>query len=152
MSQPSLIYDAYLSLVDTELADYARIPNGLDIIGSGGILRCKGYAIIPTDGINTERLVGCKLSVIRNYTVSLVQQMTATVNNATSIDTIYKDLMEDALLVQTAVERSTVLNDSSNGLGVSKFTDDSGVFFLAGEREKFIQLDMNFETEYFVSL
>lgn len=152
MSKISDVYDAYVSLCRTELASYTRIPNGLDIVGSGGIHRCKGFAVTPLDSINTERFVDCKMSVIRNFSISLVNQMTATVNDAAGTDSVYKDLMESAFLLQSAVEKSTVLNDSSNGLGVSKFVDDTGVFFLSGEREKYVQLDINFETEFFIQL
>ena len=152
MSAVSDIYAAYLTEIASVLTDYSRIPNGLDILGGGGLFLAKGYAVIPTDGINTERFVDCQASFVRNYTITLVQQMTATENNTTAMDDIYKDILEDALLVQKQVEKSTILNNSSTGLGVSKFTDDSGLFFLSGEREKYIQLNMNFETEYFVAL
>jgi hypothetical protein len=148
----STIHDAYLTLLEAELPNHTRIPNGLDPVNTVSLLKTKGYALTPSDGLNTERLQGCKASFIRNYTVSLFTQVTSTENNAERIDQIHKQMLEDALLVQAAVEKSTVLNNASTGIGITKFTDDSGMFFLTGEREKFLQLDMNFQTEYFINL
>lgn len=152
MTIVSNTYDAYITLLQTALPNYARIPNGLDAQNAVSLFKRAGYALIPTGQINTNRLVGCKASFVRNYTVSLFNKVTATENNTTATDSIIKNMLEDAVKIEMAVERSTVLNNVAVELGSTKFIDDTGIFFVAGEREKFLQLDINFETEYFITI
>ena len=152
MSKVNLIYDAYITLLEATLPTYARIPNGLDIAGSSQLLKGYGWAVTPQDGLNTERLIGCEASIQRNFTVSLVNRFTATEHNAVAIDSIYKNLLIDAETLVKAVERSTVLNTTIQGLGTTKYTDDLGIEYLDAERSKFLILEMNFQTEYFVDI
>lgn len=153
MTKISLIYGAWIDLIEDTLPSYARITNGLSIEDAPSIVLRKGYAFIPTDGENSERLICGNKSYVRSFDIVLVNQVLATENNTTTWDTLIKALHEDVASMFHAVENSSILNDMTNGLGTSKITGDSGINFVAtDEASKYFQIFISAETEYFESL
>jgi hypothetical protein len=146
------IYDAYITQIQASLPDYARIPNGLDAQNAVSLFKKKGFSFSQGTAENSERLVGCKASVRRQFILSIFQKMYATENNTTAIDAIIKDMLETTVTLIKDIENSNTLNSVTLNVGKTKYLGDQGVVFITGEREKFLQLDINFETEYFIDL
>lgn len=152
-TKASLIYGAWISLIESTLPTYARITNGLAIEDAPSIVLRKGYAMIPTGGENTERQICGKRSYKRGFDIILINQILATENNTTTWDTIIKSLHEDVSSLFHEVEKSSTLNDMTNGLGTSKITGDSGINFVStDDLSKYFQIFISAETEYFENL
>lgn len=150
MSKISLVYDAWITLVQTALPDYYRITNSLDISENPSLLMQKGWALLPSVGENTERVICGNKSYKRSFEIILVNQVTITENNHEFWDILTKEIHEDVATLFSAVENSSVLNDMTNGLGVSKMLSDAGLEFVGeGDKSKFFQVALQVETEYF---
>ena len=150
MSKISQIYDAWITLIEASLPAYARITNGLDPSSTPSVVLRKGYAFIPREGNNTNRFICGVRSYSRVFEVILVNQITATENNTTSWDNLIKSIHEDFKSLFASIENSTTLNDITNGLGNSRLVSDSGIEFTgAGETNKYFQIGITVETEYF---
>lgn len=153
MSKISLIYDAYITLIEASLTGYARITNGLDPSNASSVVLKRGYAVIPREGSNTERQICGKRSYLRVFEVILVNQITATESNTASWDSLIKSLHEDVSTLFNEFEKSSTLNDITNGLGNTKMVSDSGIDFTESQnRSKYFQISLVVETEYFENL
>ncbi len=153
MSKISLIYDSYLSTIATALPTYARITNGLDPANTPSVVLKRGYALIPREGVNTERQICGKRSYLRNFEVILVNQILATENNTSSWDGLIKSLHEDVTTLFSTFEKSSTLNDITNGLGNTKMVSDSGIDYTQTDGGlKYFQISLVVETEYFEEL
>lgn len=153
MSKISLIYDSYITLIEATLPAYARITNGLEPSNTPSTVLKKGYAFIPREGTNTERQICGKRSFLRTFEIVLVNQITATENNTASWDALIKSLHEDVRALFNDIEKSSTLNDITNGLGNTKFVSDSGIEFTATDaKSKYFQISLVVETEYFEEL
>lgn len=153
MSKISLIYDAWIDLIEDTLPTYARIANGLDAGAAPSILLRKGYAFIPATGENTERQICGKRSYSRSFDIILINQVTATENNIDSWDGIIKSIHEDVTSLFKATEESSTLNDIANGLGNSRLVSDSGIEYVANDDiNRYFQIILTVETEYFEAL
>jgi hypothetical protein len=153
MSKISLIYDAYLTLIQASLPAYARIANGLDPSNTPSVLLKKGYAFIPREGSNTERVICGNRSYLRTFEIILVNQITATENNYVAWDGLIKTIHEDVSTMFKEIEKSSTLNDITNGLGNTKMVSDSGIeYSQTAGGNKYFQISIVVETEYFESL
>lgn len=145
MSSLSTIYDSFQSLIETELPAYKKIPNPYFPDTTGNLLSIKSYGIVLGAGFNTERYVGCKITIQRTFQIILLQQITTTDHNLVAKATIEKQMFEDQWILINALEKDTTLAQSSIK---TKYTTDSGLQFLDGDRNKYFLLISDFESEY----
>lgn len=149
MSIVTTIYDAYHTELASLLPSYARIPNPKRLDDAPRMILNKGFAIIPTTGERSDREV-CKFWYKRVYDIVLINQITATVSNETYLDELINSLHEDTHTVLYGIEQSSILNNSSN-IFITRAVSDSGVDIVEdGEFERYLQISLQVETEYFV--
>jgi len=149
MTQVSTVYDALETLIEGELSGYGKLPNPYDPENNSGLLLDKGYGIAFGPGVNTERYVNCKITIERVFSIPLVNVVVATENDTDRHATLEKTIQEDAFKIIKALE-----NDSRLGGAAVKarYSDDSGVLFLEGDREKYLLQQLEVAVEYFEDL
>jgi hypothetical protein len=145
MSKVSTIYDALVSYVETTLTAYKRMPNPYISAENAGLILAKGFGIGIGPGINTNRLLGCKMSMQRDFSIILVNQVTTTDHNVDARETLEKSIFEDQFSLIQGLEGNTTL-----GVEAIKclFVSDNGLNYLESDRNKFFLLESNFTTEY----
>lgn len=145
MTQISTIYDAIDTLIQTQLTTYTRIPNPYDPPENASLLLRRGYGIGVADGANTERQVGCSLSIARIFQILLINQITTTDHNMSARETIEKNLMEDQYKIVKAFEQNPSLSASTMKV---KYISDTGLEFLETDDQKYFIVTTAFEAEY----
>lgn len=139
------VYDALADLVETALTGYARLPNAYVIEQNTYLQLRKGYALAVSPGVNTQRYVGCLTSWERNFTLTLINQVTTTQNNLGSRELLEKALLDDHEKILSAME-----NEVSLGGVVIKSTvvSDNGISFIDTDIQKFFSMTIEIFTEY----
>lgn len=145
MTKISSIIDELGTFVGGLLPSKTRLPNPYDILENPEILLRNGYGIALADGANSNRLVSCKLSVQRTFTIILTKQITTTENNVTQLLDIEKSLYEEHYTLIKAVEEPITLGGNAAQV---RFTDDPGTAFVSAERGKYYILSPNVLVEY----
>lgn len=149
MSQISSIYDAWETVIEANLTAYTKIRDPYEPDANPEVLLRKGYGIAIGDGLNSERLLSCKLSVERTFNIILVNTITATPNNKAAMATLEKNLMEDQFTLINAVEKDAGLNGTVRNVA---YQADSGIDFLEGDSSRHLLLETQFVVEYFEDL
>lgn len=149
MSKISTIYDNLVTAVGGALTDYDQISNPYSPDENCELFMQKGFGIAFGPGANSERQVGCKLSVKRTFDVILLNLCGTTDNNLADVENFQKTMHEDQLLIIKAIEKDPDLDAT---VGMIKFVDDSGLEFLETINNKFFLLQSTFMVEYFENL
>ena len=149
MSKVTTVYNALQALIEANLTSYSKIPNPYVVDDNVALLLTKGYGIGYGAGENTERQVGCFLSINRLFTVVLVNQVTVTENNLTGISSLEKALMEDAVTLLDALEQDADLQGNSIK---AVYRSDSGIGFIDSELGKYLLLEIEVGIEYLENL
>lgn len=146
MSVISEIYDDLVVLVESVLTDYRRLSNPYELTENQFLSLSSGYAIAVGAGVDTERLVGCKTSWERSFTISLVKKVTTTENNTLVREGFDKELLTDHEKLVKLFYNNTHINDY---IVKSSIIDDSGISFIDGDRLQFLAIELNLVIEYF---
>ena len=149
MSNISTIYDAYISVCETELTTYAKIPNAYEINTNSVLFYKQGFAVGISGGTNSERLQSCQMSVVRDFSVILINQLTASLTDFSGFNLIAKNLFEDQYKIIKAIEKSPTLNTSQT---TTKWLNDGGLEFLEAGKAKYFLIETIFQSEYFEDL
>jgi len=145
----STIFDALDSLISGQLTDYARIPNAYDMASNANLFVLKGYAIGISSALNSERQLGCNLSIKRTFNVLLTQQITANSTDFDGFNLVAKTLFEDQYKIIKAIEKDATIN---SGQVVSRYVGDGGLEFMVAGQAKYFMVEMQFDCEYFENL
>lgn len=145
----SSVYDALVTLIGTTLSSYTKIMNPYIPEDNAEIFMVKGYGVGFGAATNTERLLACKLSVLRNFKVVLINQVVVTDHDELGHAALEKSILEDSIKILSALETDTTLNGNAVK---SKYVTDSGIEFLEGDRTKYLLLEIDVEIEYFENL
>lgn len=145
MTKISDIYDAIVLKIETALPTYARLPNPYDIEDNSAVILRKAYGIAIGGGVNTERFVGCLTTWSRDFTVGLVTQVVNLQNDALNRALIEKALLDAHRSLLLAFET----DPSLGGIAIKcVVVDDTGISYLAGERGKFVAIELGLSVEY----
>ena len=145
MTQVSNIYDAYVSMIASQLPTYKRITNPYEPTQNAGLLLQKGYGIGIGPAENTERIITCKVSIVRTFEILLINQINTTENNISAKATIEKTIMEDLFKLIKQVDKDPSLQQTSIK---SSYVSDNGLEYLEAEKAKFYLVRATFDSEY----
>jgi len=149
MTNISTIYDAYVTICAAQLTTYAKIPNPYNINDNSSVFHRLGFTVAYGSGSNSNRLLGCQMSEIREFSVILVAQITAAITDFSGFNLIAKNLFEDRYKIIKAIEIHPTLN---TGQTSTKWVSDPGIEFLENDKAKYFVLRTLFESEYFENL
>lgn len=150
MTEISTIYEGYVTAIEAALSGYCRIANPYDPEENANLMLRKGYGIGFGPAQNTDRFIDCRLSLVREFFVVLVQQVALRDNDGEARAVIEKQLFEDQLAIIQAFEADPTLNGA--GRPGAKFISDGGIEFLQADKAKYLLIEMQFESEYFEAL
>lgn len=149
MTKISAIYDAFVTIMGTVLPSYAQIPNAYEIGDNANLFLQKGFAVAVGPAVNTNRLVGCKMSVQRTVSVLITNQLTASITDSNGIGSVVKSLLEDHYSLIREVEKDpTLLGSASAAL----YSSDGGIEYLTAGQAKYLLCELAFDVEYFENL
>lgn len=149
MSAISDVYDALITRTTSVLTSHTRLSNPYKLDENPDILLRQGYGLAIGAGENSNREFGCRLSIRREFTLSIVRRYAATDLDASGKGTTEKQIMEDAKLLVADFEENTTL---TTGARIVKFLSDSGIQYVRSETDKFMYCELIIETEYFETI
>jgi hypothetical protein len=139
------IHANLVTLVASAVPSYRQLPNPYAVSENTFLHLTGGFGLAIGPGLDTERLVGCKLTYQRAFTLVLVRKLHTTQNNTERREGLELDILEDHDSV-----RKAIYHDSTLGGKVLKtiLADDGGLNFIDGDKFKFLSMEMNIVTEY----
>ena len=148
MSRITTVRDALAAMITTELPTYRQIgnPYAIERNAEFGLVKAWGIAFGPGD--NTRRITSCKFSVLRSFTVLLINQIVSTEHDVTGRATAEKAIFEDQFKLIKSLETDTSLQGAANK---ADFIGDGGLEFLDSDRGKYFLLETEIAIEYFES-
>lgn len=145
MSKIADISDAIVSLVQTNLPTFARIPNPYAVSENTAIFLKRAFGVAIGPGVNTQRYVGCLTSWERSYTINIITQVVNTENDTDGRFEVEKDLLDHHRALLLAFET----NPSLDGICIKAIvTDDSGIQYVDGQQGKFLAVEIALAVEY----
>lgn len=148
-TQITAIRDQIKTLVETALPSYRQIANPYEIEKSPNVILRLGYGIAFGPGTNTNRELGCQLSVDREFAVVLTREVTALENNPDGREDVEKALFEDHYSLIKAIEKDPDLGETA---ARARYVSDSGLEYVALDNSRYFVLVSSFACEYFESL
>lgn len=150
MTKISDAYDLMILRLQTLFPDHRQIPNPYKLDENSELLLRQGYGLSISVGENTNRQVGCQMSIRRDMIVSLTRVVRANEFDVSAKDSAIKQLFEDQYLLIKDVETYPGLN--SNDIVSAKYTTDNGIQFVFGEKDNYMALETTIAVEYFENL
>lgn len=151
MSSISTVYSDLHTRIQAVLTSHVRIPDPRNLEKNSTQFLRKGYAIAVADGFNTERELGCRLSVRRTWFLKITRYFIGRKIDEQIRQDVDLELLEDLQLVIDSFEKNPALVTGSHGS--VKYVSDTGINSVFNEeQENFIEITATLETEYFKSL
>jgi hypothetical protein len=149
MSKITDIYNAWVALITAELPSYRRLPNPYAADANANVILNKGFGIAVGGGTNTERNLGCKLSISRDFGIILTKQIAKTDHDTSGRADQEKALFEDQYALIKAVEQDPDLGGTA---AKAYYVSDGGLEILDLETGRYFVLATQFNVEYFETL
>jgi hypothetical protein len=150
MSEISSIYDAVKARVAAKLTTHKLLPDPYTLESNPETFLEKGYSIAVKEAENSNRQIGCKISVRRNIEIAITRKFFTTDLNRDHLETREKDLLEDHALVIKDIEKDPSLATSESPMMV--YVSDAGIQTVFDDKSNFIKIVSTFSVEYFESL
>lgn len=145
MTKIADIYDNIITLVETTVPTFKRIPNPYGLDENAAIILRKAYGLAIGAGNNTGRYIGCYTTWEREFTLGLITQVVNTENDATGRALVEIDLLDAHRALLLAFENDGNLSGQAI---LCEVTDDGGIEYLPGESGKFLALQIGLRVEY----
>jgi hypothetical protein len=149
MTKVSLVHDALITLLESTLTGYTRLPNPYQPDENTNLFLKQGFGLKLGTGENTNRTLGGFQFMRRTFTVVLTRQYFALESDADAKAATEKQLLEDALLIQKAIEEDQTVGGTSVS---ATFTRDSGIEFVSNQTERYMKTEIEILAEYFETL
>lgn len=149
MSNISTVYDAMITRIAAKLTTHLRLPNPYKPNENSELFLKQGYGVALGPALNTNRLVACKLSIERQFFVSISRKYFALESSATNKASTEKQLLEDQLLLIQDFESDPTLNGSAFK---TVYVSDNGIEYVFGEKDQFLIINSVFSIEYLEAL
>lgn len=145
MSLVSTYFDALLVRLDalmTSASGWTRIPNPYDVGENADVFLRKGYGLAIGAARNVQA-INCNQIVERTIRVVICREAMFTDSDATGVDGVVKQLMEDINTVMADFEKNQSLN---NGAGFAGYVGDTGIQSIRDQEGKpaFLSMDAEF--------
>lgn len=146
MSKISQIVDKLSEVVEACIPGVTEIPNPYEPEVNNDLYLQNGYGVGFADSTNTNRNLGNKISIEREFMVMLFRIVAATPQDTAAIKTSAKDLLEDELKIIKAIESNRDLDKIAIN---AQYTGSGSVEFLAGDTgDRYFQLIISISVEY----
>jgi hypothetical protein len=151
MSKISTIVDNIGTELATLLgATHKEIVDPILIEANDTLYLRRGYGYVMGPGANSNRQVGCQLSVERDVIITNTIAIHATKSDITAYRTAWKTLLEDQLLIIDLMEKNPTINSVTAKMA---FVSDNGIEPIFNDkREAFLMIQSIFSFEYFEDL
>jgi hypothetical protein len=143
------IYDTLVTRVSTLLSGHKRISNPYALGQNNDQILEKGWGISVGPAVNTNRLVGGKVSVSREFGVHITRKFFARELDAVKKASTEKDLLEDLELVIDDIEQNSTL---SGGNYLTKYLSDSGIVQVRDDNDSILSISLLLTVEYLRSI
>lgn len=139
------VYDAFVTFVGGTLTSYKRLANAYSVADNPSPVLKRGYGVKVGPGQNSRRFVGGLHSTSRVFTIILTAEMAAVEGNVTQARAAELSILEDVqALIKGVCTNSTLATKTTN----VQWSQDSGVQFIAGDRFKYLAIEVGFTAEY----
>jgi hypothetical protein len=145
MTQISNIIDRFSTLIEGQVSGVTQIPNPYEPEGNSDLWLNNGYGVGYGSADVDRREVGCKIYLRREIIVMLLRRVEANENDASGVEAIAKNVMEDELKIIKAVENDNTLN--GNAIDAS-YIDTTPLEYLVGDRGRYFILNIGFSVLY----
>ena len=143
------IYDQLKARIALLLPAYQQLANPYEVMENPSIVAKKAFGIGFGSGVNSNRLVGCQLSIAREMTIVLIQLVPSLEQDVSKLSGIEKTILEDQVLLIRFLESGDYLNSSVSKLA---YVSDTGVSYDQAGRGLFIVTEITAEVEYFENI
>lgn len=146
MSNFSSLYDAIVTRVTAVLTSHTRLPNAYKIDENTELLLRQGWALAMTGATNTRRELSCRVSIRRDFVISVTRKFYAIESNVDNKVSVEKSLVEDMiLLIQDLCSNSAL----PGAFGVVTYESDAGINYVYSGKDQFLVLPITFSVEHF---
>ncbi len=150
MTSISTVYTDLHTRIQSVLTSHVRIPDPRNLERNNAQFLRKGYGLAVADGFNTERELGCRLSIRRSWQLKITRYFIGRAFDEQIRQDTDLELLEDLQLIIDNFEKFPALSSSANGS--VKYISDAGINSVFIEEENFVEITATLETEYFKSL
>lgn len=140
------LYDSLVSSIGTLLPNHKRLSNPYALEQNNDQILEKGWGLAVRAGTNTNRQIGCKLSVEREFEIHITRKYFAREFDVTKKASTEKDLLEDMQLIIDNMEENSSL---SSGSYLVKYIGDSGIINVRDVQDAFLAITISVTVEYF---
>lgn len=151
MSVVTDVYDTIHARLPTLFPSHLRLSNPYAPEENPESVIKQAYGLKVGAATNTNRNVGCKISISREYSVVFTRKYYANELDASAKASTEKLLLEDARLVENDVEQNVFLIGVANNPNI-KFISDTGIEFVFAENKPFYKIEVLLLVEYFETL
>lgn len=152
MSKISECYEELRTLVGTVFPNHVELVNPYQIELNDDITFEKAYGIAFAEGFNTNREIGCSLTIQRNFIFTLTRKIFAgpmrTAEALSERREKEKQLFEDQFDIIKKFEQDTFVNNYVN-IALVRYESDSGIEFIRAGQFDLVMLRSIFVLEYF---
>lgn len=148
MSKISDIFDDMNSEIAALLPGATQFPDVLSLDTQPTGYLTFGFGVVFGPAVNTNRELGCKLSIQRSMAVVLTRLIGATDTDTGAFSAAQKQILEDQFLLIRNWEQEVTL---ANGKAKILFSGDGGLEVLSTQDQagRFFVLTSDFSVEYF---
>lgn len=148
MSRITDVYNAIEARLVAVLPNHKRLPHpDLLELNTPQTLR-QGYGILIGQGVNSVRETGCRVSIQRDFIVSITRESFQSDFVADKRETAEKTVYEDLKLVIEDVETDPKIGTSNVLIG-AKYLSDAGTELVLIDKLSFIKVEAIIQVEYF---
>lgn len=149
MSTISTIYDNFKTILSTIYPTKRELTNPFSIEKNADQLLTNGYGLQVGNATNTNREVCNKLSVARDFTITITKQVEGINKDTASLDSAEKALLEDHLLIISECQKNAQLNSICSKVN---YTSDTGIVEIITDQKKFLMIQILISVEYFETI
>lgn len=148
-SQITIIRDALVTALDTLMpsgSGWSRLPNPYKPEENPEQFLRQGWGLAVGPATNTDRLVNCKYSLARTFTVVLSRKYDALENDASAKADTELALLEDLHEVIKKLSTDVSVNGEDQS---ATYVTDGGVEYVQQDSDRFLMVRAEISLEYF---
>lgn len=151
MSVTSDIYDEIVTRMTALFPNHQRLSHAYTPEESPEPQLRQGWALQHGSGENTNRKLGCKVSVRRQFIIIVTRKYYSHDSDPEAKALTDKDIIEDVRLIINNAESTPYLDGIVNNPNV-RYVSDTGVQFVYANNKPFYKSEVLLEAEYFEDL
>lgn len=145
MSAITTIFDSISSLLATTYPSHLLLVNPWELDLNDNLLLNQGVGFYFGSGINTNRVLDCKLSISREIIIRLTRVQRGTDRDITIRQSTEKLLLEDQKTLISSLEADPTINNLVSKL---VWDSDGGIEFVYPDRISYLYIESRFTMEY----